>query len=214
MKKLSTFQRIRELKPNQSIYFAATILSRMTPHYTMYMQAIDNAEQAPIAEHIMGLIWQRLSDPKQTFNLGVQIEKVEEALPDPSVTEEFGALPAIDAGLGLVAIMRFWQQSQDDAAVMVAKLAQGGVEAMLLATDFATDFAEVQSLDDEEAFDIANRKLNQELKNHPLMAFETQWQNEVLDYIASTKSKNKQLVSELQALAKDTGITTLGIELV
>lgn len=213
MKKLSTFQRIRELKPQQAIIFAASVLSRMTPHYTLYFEAKADAEQASLAEHILHLVWQRIADPKQTFNLNVQIEKLEESLPDPATDDAFGVLPAVDAGLGLIAVLRFWQNAQDDAPVMVAKLAQGGVEAFLLATDLASEYVSVQAITDEEEYAIANRHLNQQIKSHPLMVFETEWQNALLDTLQQNTSPNKVLVGECQSMVNETGITTLGIEL-
>ena len=213
MKKLSTFQRIRELKPPQAMIFAASVLSRMTPHYTLYFEAHGEPEQAPLAEHILHLVWQRIADPKQSFNLNVQIEKLEASLPDPATDDAFGVLPAVDAGLGLIAVLRFWQNTQDDAPVMVAKLAQGGVEAFLLATDLASQYASVQAITDEEEYDVANRQLNQQIKTHPLMAFETEWQNSLLDALLHNKSSNKALAAECQKRVSDTGCTTLGIEL-
>lgn len=213
MKKLSTFQRIRELKPQLAIVFAASVLSRMTPHYTLYFEANDDAEQAPLAQHILQLVWQRIADPKQSFNLNVQIEKLEASLPDPATDTTFGVLPAVDAGLGLIAVLRFWQNVQDDAPVMVAKLAQGGVEAFLLATDIAEEYAQVQAITDEEEYDKANRVLNQHIKAHPLMMFETEWQNTLLDVLQNNKLSNQDLVQQCQQMAHETGITTLGIEL-
>jgi uncharacterized protein YjaG (DUF416 family) len=211
--KLSTFQRLRELKPTQRALFAATVLSRMVPHFALYFDAHEANEEAPLAQHVLDLIWQKLSDPKQKLNYNAQIEKIEAVLPDPAIDDTFGALPAVDAGLGLVALLKQCQDPDEDAAVVVAKLAQGGVEAFLLATDFAEDYQALQNLTDPEAYDHANRALNQAIKAHPLMAFEVAFANDVIDFILQADGKYAALVAQLKQLARDTEITTLGIAL-
>jgi uncharacterized protein YjaG (DUF416 family) len=211
--KLSTFQRLRELKPNQRALFSATVLTRMVPHFTLYFEATERSEDAPLAGHVLALIWQKLSDPKQKLNYGAQIEKIEAILPDPATDEAFGALPAIDAGLGLVALLKQCQDPDEDSAVVVAKLAQGGIEALLLATDFAQGYQALQNITDPEAYDQANRSLNQDIKAHPLMMFEVAFANEVMAHIEQSNSKQTELVKQLQQLAQETEMTTLGIAL-
>lgn len=221
---LSTFAQIRSLSPKQSLAFSVTVLSRMIPHVALYDElnqeltselaltgATDNAV-GPLVKKVLGLVWDYLGNPKNKFNFGVQLEKIEVATPDVTEHTPFGVLPAMDACIGLSALLRLLQQEQDDAAVMISKLAQGGVEAMLLATEFADDNAEITTIDDEEAKDNAYFAISKQLKSHPLMEFEIAFQQEVLQYV-QTHKLNEQSVKELQQLVKDTGITTLGIEL-
>lgn len=221
---LSTFAQIRSLSPKQSLAFSVTVLSRMIPHVALYDElnqevtselaltgATDNAV-GPLVNKVLGLVWDYLGNPKNKFNFGVQLEKIEVATPDVTDNTPFGVLPAMDACIGLSALLRLLQQEQDDAAVMISKLAQGGVEAMLLATEFADDNAEITKIDDEEVKDNAYFAISKQLKSHPLMEFEIAFQQEVLQYV-QTHKLNEQSVKELQQLVKDTGITTLGIEL-
>ena len=222
--KLSTFQQIRELKPWSAQAFCLAILARMVPHFALYQTAQDSAVNehgdevdAGLAEHILNLLWLHLADPKNKFNIGVQLEKIEAATPDMQEGDAFGVLPAMDACLGLAAVLRMLQNEQMDAPVMVSKLAQGGVEAYLLATDFVAAQAHLESLTDLEAYDKALRQLNSELKAHPLMAFEVNFQQEILRFLADTNSGKMGdkgvFVKQLKALVNETEITTIGIEL-
>jgi uncharacterized protein YjaG (DUF416 family) len=222
--KLSTFQQIRELKPWSAQAFCLAILARMVPHFAMYQTAQDSVVNeygdeidAGLAEHVLNLLWLHLAEPKNKFNIGVQLEKIEAATPDMHEGDAFGVLPAMDACLGLAAVLRMLQNEQMDAPVMVSKLAQGGVEAYLLATDFVTEQTYLESLTDPEEYDIALRKLNNELKAHPLMAFEVNFQQEILRVLADSNSgrmgDRSVFVKKLKALVRDTEITTLGIEL-
>lgn len=222
-KKLSTFQQLRELKPWAAQAFCLAVLARMVPHFTLFQEA---QQQAPsehdeivdphIADHVLSLLWSHLSDPKQKFNIGVQLEKIEAATPDYHYGDGFGALPAMDACLGLAAVLRLLQQEQLDAAVVVAKLAQGGVEAYLLMTEFASQQATLETLTDE-AYDQALRDLNTALKAHPLMQFEVSYQQDLISVLASANSgklpDRVAFVKRLQALVAETEMSTLGIEL-
>lgn len=223
-KTLSTFAQIRALTPKQSLAFSVTVLSRMIPHVALYDELNQSSnselvltggaepELGSLTQKVLGLIWDYLGNPKHKFNFGVQLEKIEIATPDVSEDTPFGVLPAMDACIGLSAILRLLQQEQDDAAVMVSKLAQGGVEAMLLATEFAEDNAKIAAIEDEETKDNAYFALSKQLKVHPLMVFEIAFQNEVLQFV-NTQKLNENCVVELQRLVQETGITTLGIEL-
>jgi uncharacterized protein YjaG (DUF416 family) len=221
---LSTFAQIRALSPKQSLAFSVTVLSRMIPHVALYdeLNQASTSELAltgtgdfavgPLADKVLGLVWDYLGNPKNKFNFGVQLEKIEVATPDVTDSTPFGVLPAMDACIGLSALLRLLQQEQDDAAVMISKLAQGGVEAMLLATEFAIDNEKIAAIDDEESKDNAYFTLSKKLKAHPLMEFEIAFQREVLQYV-NTHKLNEQSVKELQQMVQETGITTLGIEL-
>lgn len=222
--KLSTFQKIRELKPWSAQAFCLSVLARMVPHFAMYQNAQDSVLNehgdeidAGLAEHILDLLWLHLADPKNKFNIGVQLEKIESATPDMHEGDAFGVLPAMDACLGLAAVLRMLKNEQMDAPVMVSKLAQGGVEAYLLATEFVEEQNHLESLDDAEQYDVALRHLNRALKAHPLMLFEVNFQQEVLSILADIKSGKMNdkgvFIKKLKALVHGTEITTLGIAL-
>jgi uncharacterized protein YjaG (DUF416 family) len=221
---LSTFAQIRALSPKQSLAFSVTLLSRMIPHVALYdelnqevtselaLTGVAKVEVGPLADKVLGLVWDYLANPKNKFNFGVQLEKIEMATPDVTDNTPFGVLPAMDACIGLSALLRLLQQEQDDAAVMISKLAQGGIEAMLLATEFAEENAQIAAIEDEESKDNAYFAVSKKLKAHPLMEFEIAFQNEILQYV-HTHKLNEQSVKDLQQLVQETGITTLGIEL-
>jgi uncharacterized protein YjaG (DUF416 family) len=221
---LSTFAQIRALSAKQSLAFSVAVLTRMVPHVVIYDELIAPAENAalaeapvsnelgPLAHKVLGLLWDYLINHKAKFNYGVQLEKIESMTPDIGPDTPFGVLPAMDACIGLASVLRLIQHEQDDAAVIISKLAQGGIEAMLLATEFSEQNDRVLAIDDPEAQDNAHFALSKALKAHPLMEFEIQYQQHVLEYV-TTHSLDAAGMKALYDMTQETGITTLGIEL-
>ena len=220
---LSTFAQIRDLKPWQGLAFSLAVLSRMVPHVQLYQelqseQMVTNAELAEpvdlgqLTHKVLGLLWANLANPKATFNYAVQLEKIESATPDMTADTPFGVFPAMDACLGLSSVLRMLKNEQDDAPVMVSKLAQGGIEAMLLETELAEQQMTVENIADEEERDGAYKAMSHSIKHHPLMEFEVAFQQHVITLV-TTHKRNAQLDTLLHECIAETGITTLGIEL-
>jgi uncharacterized protein YjaG (DUF416 family) len=115
------------------------------------------------------------------------------ALPisDTSEFDNYGVYPAIDAAIGLAALLNLVAGDDPQGAVVVSKLSQGSVEAYLLAAEEASD---------------------ETVKEHPLMAFEVEVQNELLDYIEQAKYPAKAC-EEMKQLALEAGISNIGLEL-
>ena len=220
---LSTFAQIRALTSKQSLAFSVAVLTRMVPHVVLYdelcapevnsalAEAPVSNELGTLAHKILGLLWDYLINHKAKFNYGVQLEKIESMTPDIGPDTPFGVLPAMDACIGLAAVLRLIQHEQDDAAVMVSKLAQGGIEAMLLATEFSEENAAVLAPADPEAKDNAQFDLSQTLKGHLLMESEMQYQQSLLEYVTN-HSLNAAGMKSVYHPTKTTGSTTLGIE--
>lgn len=187
--KLNTFARVRALEGWKAIAFGAALLERMLPNYTLFCDVTETGDAAAL-RNCLNLVWETLKSPKSKFNVGVQLEKVEVATPDTSEFDNYGVYPAIDAAIGLAALLNLVAGDDPQGAVVVSKLSQGSVEAYLLEAQEAND----------------------DVKNHPLMAFEVEVQNELLDYVEQAKYPAKAC-EEMKQLALEAGITNIGIEL-
>ena len=188
--KLNTFGRVRALEGWKAIAFGAALLERMLPNYTLFCDVTETGD-APALRNCLNLVWETLKSPKSKFNVGVQLEKVEVATPDTSEFDNYGVYPAIDAAIGLAALLNVVAGDDPQGAVVVSKLSQGSVEAYLLAAEEASD---------------------ETVKEHPLMAFEVEVQNELLDYIEQAKYPAKSC-EEMKQLALEAGISNIGLEL-
>ena len=188
--KLNTFGRVRALEGFKAIAFAAALLERMLPNYALFCDVTDSGDAAAL-RNCLNLVWETLKSPKSKFNIAVQLEKVELATPDTEEFDNYGVYPAIDAAIGLASLLNLVAGDDPQGAVVISKLSQGSVEAYLLATGEADDDS---------------------VKEHPLMAFEVEVQNEMLDYIEQAKSSAKA-ADEMRALALEAGMSNIGLDL-
>ncbi|WDT85710.1 YjaG family protein [Alteromonas sp. 009811495] len=188
--KLNTFGRVRALEGWKAVAFGAALLERMLPNYALFCEVTETGDATGL-RNCLNLVWESLKSPKSKFNVAVQLEKVEVATPDTSEFDNYGVYPAIDAAIGLAGLLNLVAGDDPQGAVVISKLSQGSVEAYLLATDEADD---------------------ESVKSHPLMEFEVEVQNELLDYVEQAKYPAKA-VDEMKQLALEAGISNIGLEL-
>ncbi|GFD90739.1 hypothetical protein KUL152_29650 [Tenacibaculum sp. KUL152] len=188
--KLNTFGRVRALEGWKAVAFGAALLERMLPNYVLFCEVTATGDATGL-RNCLNLVWESLKSPKSKFNVAVQLEKVEVATPDTSEFDNYGVYPAIDAAIGLAGLLNLVAGDDPQGAVVISKLSQGSVEAYLLATDEADD---------------------ESVKSHPLMEFEVEVQNELLDYVEQAKYPAKA-VDEMKQLALEAGISNIGLEL-
>ncbi len=188
--KLNTFARVRALTGWQAVAFSAALLERMLPNYLLFCE-LTGFDDGKACRTCLDLIWESVKAPKSKINVAVQLDKVEEATPDTAEFDNFGVYPAIDAAIALAAALNLIKGDDPQGAVVVSKLSQGSVEAYLLHTGEATD---------------------DDVKQHPLMQFEVEVQQELLA-IAEAGGARAEVASALKTAALEAGISNIGIEL-
>jgi uncharacterized protein len=191
-KKLSIFQQVRELEGWHAVAFAATLLERMLPNYQLFCELTEFTDASQY-RNTLNSIWEWLAVPKAKINFAVQLEKVEEAVPDAKDFDNYGVYPAIDMAMSLSATLLLIMGEDPQGAVVVSKLSQGGVEAFIEATaDHAIDDAEI--------------------KQHPLMQWEISFQQELLELLGTSKP-GPELSKQLKLMACEEGISNIGLEM-
>jgi len=190
--KLSTFAQIRELTPPKDMLFSCALLQRMLPNYQLFSQ-LNEFGDGHAAQSILNLIWEWCMSAQSKFNAPVQLEKLEEIIPEVADFDNFGVYPALDFCMALSCALQSFSQEHDNPAVTIAKLSQGSVEAYILAT---------------EGEDISN----EDIKAHPLMEFEIETQLSLLAFCQNNKV-TKDMVKELRSDLMAQKISNLGIEL-
>jgi uncharacterized protein YjaG (DUF416 family) len=190
MKKLTTFARVRELDYWQAVCFSTALLSRMTPNFALFAQAISH-ESPELLDKVLELVKESLVSPKSKINFALQLQKVEDAAPDIADYDLFGVFPANDACMAMIAALNLLSREDMSGAVVVSKLSQGSVEAYLLNSGEAND---------------------ETIKNHPLMMYEVNIQNDLLDILESAP-KNKQTLQLCMEIALEEKMTNIGIDL-
>ena len=191
-KKLNIFQQVRELKDWQAVAFSATLLERMLPNYTLFCEVTDFADPAQY-RNTLNAIWDWLASPKSKINFSVQLEKVEELVPDAANFDNYGVYPALDVAMSMSATILLILGDDPQGAVVVSKLSQGGVEA----------FIEASHQTPQEP---------QEIKLNPLMQWEIETQKELL-VLLKENSKSAETCKKLKAFAVSEGMSNIGIEI-
>ncbi len=191
-KKLNIFQQVRELEGWHAVAFSATLLERMLPNYVLFCEATEFADPAQY-RNSLNSIWEWLAVPKAKINFSVQLEKVEDAVPDAVDFDNYGVYPAIDMAMSLSATILLIQGEDPQGAVVVSKLSQGGVEAFIEAST------------EEDISDV-------DIKQHPLMQWEIETQQELLIFL-STCAKNSESCKHLKQLATAEGMSNIGLEI-
>lgn len=190
--KLNIFQQVRELRDWQAVAFSATLLERMLPNYTLFCEVTEFADPSQY-RNTLNAIWDWLSSPKSKINFSVQLDKVEELVPDASDFDNYGVYPAIDVAMSMSATILLILGDDPQGAVVVSKLSQGGVEAFIEAS--------------------AENTLNPEdIKQHPLMLWEIETQQELL-ILLNSNPKGAETCKQLKALATAEEMSNIGIEM-
>ncbi len=188
--KLNTFGRVRALSDWRAVAFSAALLERMLPNYLLFCE-LTGFDDGKACRTCLDLVWESVKVPKSKINFGVHRERVEEATPDTADFDTYGVYPAIDAAIALAATASLILGEDPQGAVVTSKLSQGSVEAYLLATGEADD---------------------ETVKHHPLMQFEIEMQQALLDEAESNASR-ADVANRMKALALEAGISNIGIEL-
>ncbi|QJR81443.1 YjaG family protein [Alteromonas pelagimontana] len=188
--KLNTFARVRELSGWKAASFSAALLERMLPNYSLFCEVTDFYDPQ-VCRTCLDLIWESITAPKSKINFSLQLEKVEEATPDTAAYDTYGVYPAIDAAVGLAALLGLLLTQDLQGAVVVSKLSQGSVEAYLLSSGEADD---------------------ETVKQHPLMEFEVAIQQELLECVEQGTDPGLT-AKALKKIALEEGISNIGIEL-
>jgi uncharacterized protein YjaG (DUF416 family) len=192
LKKLTIFQEVRDLEGWQAVAYAATLLERMLPNYTLFCEVTEFADPS-LYRNSLDAIWDWLASPKAKINFTAQLEKVETAVPDTADFDNYGVYPALDVSMAMTAIILLIQGEDPQGAVVVSKLSQGGVEA------FIEETAEGEISDAE-------------IKVHPLMQWEIEVQKELLVLIKK-HPHNASTCKLLRTFATEPGISNIGIEI-
>lgn len=188
--KLNTFALIRDLSTPASIVFSCALMQRMLPNYQLFCKATGFGD-AHLAQSILNLVWEWCMSPQNKFNAGVQLEKLEEVIPEVDDFDIFAVYPALDYCMALSSILQSFMKEHEHAAVTIAKLSQGSVEAYILAGS-------------EETLS------NDEIKQDPLMQFEIETQQSLLAFVSENKV-SKELVKALRTDLLNENMSNLGL---
>ena len=186
----------------QQAAFAAALIERMLPNYSMFSQATQFGD-IEVLRNQLNLVWQRLDkSQKVKINYDVQLEKLESNIPNPEHFDFFGVFPALDACMAITALLQFLQDQDIESINQVSRLSTNSVAGyveLLLADEL------------EQAGGNLDEITEEMLKAHPLSEWESAMQNELFDALKQAP-ENAKTISNIQTIAMEQGLSNLGIE--
>ncbi|RUO23348.1 DUF416 domain-containing protein [Aliidiomarina iranensis] len=195
MARKTIFQQIRELPFNHQAVLAAYLCERMLPNYDLF-SASTGFGDAKTLRGALNAVWDKLAVNKKSDWQRWQ-EKLEENTPNEQDFDVLGMFPAIAACTALSSLLQGIEDKEGSPLLDVAKISQGSVAHFLE----LGECAEIDNVD-ERAEAIAE---------HPLSNYEIEVQEAMLGFLQETAVIDKELVREVRGIARDEGISNLGL---
>jgi uncharacterized protein YjaG (DUF416 family) len=185
---------INNLTMWQQQVFASALLQRMLPNYAYFSKATKFGD-SQLIQNQMDIIWQKLSLMPITFNAEVQLDKLQQNIPNENDFDMFAVYPAIDVCSGLVSLLESFDEKETRCGADLSLLSINSVHAYLM----------LQSQQQEDEY------LTPDIENDPLHVWELQTQQEVYDILSGAKP-SKALCQKVKSLVMQERLTNLAIE--
>lgn len=191
----------KKLSVWQQTAFCAAIIERMLPNYAMFSQATEFGD-VNLLRNQLNLVWQRLDkSQKVKINYDVQLEKLEEQVPNPELFEFFGVFPALDTCMAVHALLQYLQSPDEDSVEQVSRLSANSVSAYI-------ELMLLEELPEDDLSDIAES----DIAEHPLMVWEKEMQSAIFDTLRAS-AENVKTIKDIKHLVLEQGLSNLGIEI-
>lgn len=195
MARKTTFQQIRDLDIKHQGVLAAYLCERMLPNYELFAQSSGFGD-SKVLRGGLNAVWDKLAVNKGADWQRWQ-EKLEECTPNEHAFDVLGMFPAIAACTALSSLMQGIEDREGAPLLDVAKISQGSVAHFLELSEFA-------DIDDSNERAAA-------IEQHPLTTYEQEVQQAMVAFLQDTAVIDKELVREVRAIARDEGVSNLGL---
>lgn len=197
-KKAPTFnERLRRLQPWQQQAFATALAQRAAPNYLLFCEATGFGDLKEY-EKLLALLWESLLAKDARINWAVQQEKLPQLQPQPEDFEVYGVYPALDAVMALELAVEQALLHDEENAIRASKLSRSTVR---------------QYLEMQAPEELDEQQLGQWIRYQDLMADENAFQDELLSQVSAQFQPHGPVLQEVRLLAKNQGVSNLGISL-
>lgn len=192
-KKLQTLSSWRERA------FILSLAERALPNAILYITSLeaDDSEYMPLPEIIEG-VWQHLIVEPNEEQIIALLDNVMAYVPETEDSEHYGALPTADC-LSLLEQAMLGGLNEEKRRALDAS--QTSLSTVLQFIDFS------------EGDDLSENQLIKLYDTHSLVEREFSFQEELNDILRSASHPGVELITELRALAQDSGVSNIGISL-
>ena len=189
---------LKKLSFWQQALFATALLERMLPNYQMFTEISEFGDDK-LLRNQLNLVWQWLDKTQKCkINIAAQLEKLELQTPDPEQFDSFGVFPAVDVCMALMSLLQALQDKELDNIASVSRLSENSVSY----------YVELLLAEESNELDVTE----QMLKQHPLVIWEIDTQNELFDFV-KTAPESKASLIQAKKMVLEEGLSNLGIEI-
>ncbi|WP_415899585.1 YjaG family protein [Neptuniibacter sp. QD48_11] len=183
-----------DLKDWQLAAYCAAVSERMFPNFALFARLMEFGDVSKMRQ-ILDAVWDHLNNTGAKMNFEVQLDKVEENMPDLDEFDMYGASPALDAVVALFSTLNTVIAADASEVLTVANMSRESVAT----------FIELNA-DDQ----ISDDELVRFINTHDLMVQEDDFQADILEIIQDDLPRREAL-QELRELAHNDGYSNLGI---
>jgi hypothetical protein len=194
--RLAVESQLRTLDHLKLAAYCAALTERQFPNFVLFSKLVEFGDLRQL-ETILDGVWQSLVPGGAKMNFEVQLDKVEQNMPDLDEYEMYGASPALDAVVSLYSTLVCILEADVDEAIAVGNVSSECV-AMFVEVSEGHD-----QMSDEEVIRL--------ISNHDLTLQEDEFQEEVVARLISVKQMDKKFVNELREFARNEGVSNIGI---
>ncbi|MCH8492956.1 MAG: YjaG family protein [Idiomarina sp.] len=195
MARKTVFQQIRDLDLKHQGVLAAYLCERMLPNYDLFHASTEFGDPK-VLRGGLNAVWDKLAVNKGADWQRWQ-EKLEECTPSEQEFDVLGMFPAIAACTALSSLMQGIEDRDAAPLLDVAKISQGSVAHFLELGEFA------------DIEDAGQRAVA--IEQHPLSHYEIEVQQAMVAFLQDSADIDKELVREVRAIARDEGMSNLGL---
>jgi len=189
-------KKLYELEGWKLIAVCAAYSERMFPNFALFSRLVGFGDAAKLRLVLDG-VWDNLANNGAKMNFEVQLDNVEDNMPDLEEYTMYGASPALDAVVALFQTVNCVLEQDKGDGVALAQLSR----------ECVATFVEVTECDDQMSDEEVVRLIN----THDLMVNEDDFQQEVLTMLLEQEKADKAFIAELRELSHNEGYSNIGI---
>lgn len=180
----------------QLVAFCAALSERMFPNFALFSRLVEFGDHKQLRSILDG-VWNQLAGTGSRINAEVQLDNVEDNIPDLDDFDMYGATPAHAAVVGLYSTLTCVIEGDVAEALEVANLSH----------ECVAGFIEISEGDDQ----MSDEELVRFINTHDLMLNEEAFVEEVLARLRAQRQPSAAFIRDLRTLAENEGVSNIGI---
>ncbi len=190
---------LKQLKHWQQVAFISALAERNLANYQLFSQICAFGDTKVLRQNL-NLLWDCAAGLQSAKNFETQLDLLEENTPDPQRFDNYGAYPALDCCVLINSALSCAMKEGLDDVLNASTLSLSTVAQLI---EF-TERPDSETDSDQENFE-------QHIIQHRLYLQELDFQQDLAKLALQHNNPSKPLIKSLRTLAKNEGVSSIGI---